>query len=68
MKKIKLMNMYMYVLCVILCNSVIIQFIEPLLVLTYLCLWQIMCAHIITKKSARAKITLKGGRVGGGEG
>ena len=35
MNKIKLMNMYMYVLCVILCNSVIIQFIEPLLVLTY---------------------------------
>ena len=33
-----------------------------------------MCAYIITKKSARAKITLKGGggggggRVGGGEG
>ena len=27
-----------------------------------------MCAHIITKKSARAKITLKGGGGGGGGG
>ena len=27
-----------------------------------------MCAHIITKKSARAKITLKGGGGGGGLG
>ena len=35
MNKIKLMNMYMYLLRVILCNSVIIQFIESLLVLTY---------------------------------
>ena len=64
MNKIKLMNMYMYVLCVILCNSVIIQFIATLLVLTYF-----VCSrsrvHIYSQRSRRELRKIKGG--GGGE-